>query len=191
MSEENAVQQPDTSTQTENSDTGTQQSEPMIPKSRLDAVIAERNEARSQFADLQKQLAKLESLSGDKSKLEAQLAEMQTSLAEQQTAMERKSLEGEVIAAAASMQFADPKDAIRMLNLSELQADGIGDALNALTESKPYLVRDSQPAKQAKISATNPAQRVPLTKESFKHMSNAEINALYEEGALNDLLGNK
>lgn len=190
MSEENAVQQPETSTQTENSDTG-KQSEPMIPKSRLDAVIAERNEARAQFADLQTQLKKLESLAGDKDKLEAQLAEMQSSLAEQQSAMERKTLEGEVIAAAASMQFTDPKDALRMLNLSELQADGINDALNALTETKPYLLRDSQPAQQAKISATNPAPRTRLTDENLKTMSKEEINRHFANGDLNDLLSGK
>jgi hypothetical protein len=140
---------------------------------------------------MQKQLKSLEKAAGDKESLEGKLAEMQQQLADAQAANERRELEGNVIAAAASQRFRDPKDALRLLDVTRLAPDGIDEALSALVERKPYLVEQAtnNSPTAPKISANNPAPRGPLTKDTLKQMTPAQINALFDEGALDDVLG--
>lgn len=62
---------------------------------------------------------------------------------------------------AAMMGFADPMDAYRMVTLENVQIDengeaqGIDDLLKALSESKPYLLRQTT---TGQIGATNPGR---------------------------------
>lgn len=82
--------------------------------------------------------------------------------AEKQAALQRASemvLRSSIITEAAALNFADPNDAYVLLDKSDLiveegKVEGLSDALKALAESKPYMIRaDKNPPK---LGAANP-----------------------------------
>lgn len=105
------------------------------------------------------------------------------------------------IRAAAAKKLADPRDALRFLDLEqfevgsdgEVDADEIADAIEDLISSKPYLA--AAPAKPrfqgtgdggAARKAGRPKQ---LTDRDLKNMSAEQIVKAQDEGKLDDLLG--
>jgi hypothetical protein len=75
-------------------------------------------------------------------------------------------LRSAVVSAAAKLGFADPMDAFNLLDKSALKQDGgkvvgLDDALKALSEAKPYLVR-----RGAAVAPANPSKQPPGVTES-------------------------
>ena len=72
---------------------------------------------------------------------------------------QQQAIRTQVVTAAARMNFADPEDALRMLDQSALEVDDAGNidgldaALTALAKAKPYLIKSTT----GTISPTNPA----------------------------------
>ncbi|MEV4858932.1 hypothetical protein [Streptomyces ossamyceticus] len=104
------------------------------------------------------------------------------------------------IRAAAAKKLADPRDALRFLDLEqfevdeegEVDADEIAEAINDLIKSKPYLAAQGRQRFQgtgdggAARKAGRPKQ---LTERDLKNMSAEAIVKAQEEGKLDDLLG--
>lgn len=104
------------------------------------------------------------------------------------------------IRAAAAKKLADPRDALRFLDLEqfevddegEVDAEEIADAIEALIKDKPYLAAQSRQRFQgtgdggAARKAGRPKQ---LTERDLKNMSAEQIVKAQEEGKLDDLLG--
>lgn len=74
-------------------------------------------------------------------------------------------IRAEVVAKATTLNFNDPSDAYRMLDLATIKVaedgkfEGIDEQLKALAEAKPYLLRAQQeqsPTPTPKLGATNP-----------------------------------
>lgn len=104
------------------------------------------------------------------------------------------------IRAAAAKKLADPRDALRFLDLDqfevdeegEVDAEEITDAIEQLIKDKPYLAAQSRQRFQgsgdggAQRKAGRPKQ---LTERDLKNMSAEQIVKAQEEGKLDDLLG--
>lgn len=104
------------------------------------------------------------------------------------------------IRAAAAKKLADPRDALRFLDLEqfevdeegEVDAEEIADAIDDLIKSKPYLAAQGRQRFQgtgdggAARKAGRPKQ---LTERDLKNMSAEAIVKAQEEGKLDDLLG--
>ncbi|MFM9815207.1 hypothetical protein ACKI16_42875 [Streptomyces scabiei] len=104
------------------------------------------------------------------------------------------------IRAAAAKKLADPRDALRFLDLEqfevddegEVDAEEIADAIETLIKNKPYLAAQSRQRFQgtgdggAARKAGRPKQ---LTERDLKNMSAEQIVKAQEEGKLDDLLG--
>ncbi|QFR00725.1 hypothetical protein F9278_36210 [Streptomyces phaeolivaceus] len=105
------------------------------------------------------------------------------------------------IRAAAAKKLADPRDALRFLDLGqfevddegEVDAEEIADAIETLIKDKPYLAAaTAKPRFQgsgdggAARKAGRPKQ---LTERDLKNMSAEQIVKAQEEGKLDDLLG--
>ncbi|WNZ11634.1 hypothetical protein [Streptomyces sp. 11x1] len=98
------------------------------------------------------------------------------------------------IRAAAAKKLADPRDALRFLDLEqfEVDADEIAEAIEDLIKSKPYLAAaPARPRFQgtgdggAARKAGRPKQ---LTERDLKNMSAEQIVKAQDEGKLDDLL---
>jgi flagellar biosynthesis GTPase FlhF len=116
--------------------------------------------ANRESAQRRKRLEELEAL--EKQREEAELSEMeklQKQIAEQKSEIERVQKEAlqvrvksAVIAKASEMGFYDPEDAFNLVDRSKFEitdegkVDGVSEALEALKESKPYMIKKARPA---------------------------------------------
>lgn len=73
-------------------------------------------------------------------KLQAQNKELQEKAQKAAESAKEQARNAEVIRLAATLGFADPKDAIKFVD-SETEVDGLEDALKELAEKKPYLLK--------------------------------------------------
>lgn len=138
----------------------------------LDAHIAERlKREREKYADydtLKTRAAKLQEIEDAQKSAEQKLQEQLTTLQQQteKAQADRRAavLRSAIVAAAAKADMTDPADAYSLLDLSKIElkdddtATGVDEAIKALIETKPYLVKTA-PGRQAPTptSPTNPA----------------------------------
>lgn len=115
-------------------------------KKALDAMKAERNKARDEARDLKARFEALEAKVAGKEAEFTAAQETQRVKDEALSAANERILKAEIRAAAAQ-KLADPKDALRFLNLSDFEVDSDGEAdasqiakaIDDLIASKPYL----------------------------------------------------
>lgn len=152
----------------------------------VDALLGEIKKLRNENAKWRTSLRKMEAQQEEKQRAEmTELERLKADLKaaeEARTRAEQERLQtlvrSQVVAAASRLDFADPSDAFRMLDVSTLEVDdsgrvqGLDAALQELAKSKPYLVKRNTPA----YSPTNPTGGAP-------GMSDADI--------LNDIYGPK
>lgn len=101
---------------------------------------------------------------------------------------QQQALRTQVVTAAARMNFADPEDALRMLDQSTLEVDdagnidGLDDALSALVKAKPYLIKTTT----GTISPTNPAggKQPTSAEEKRQRLFGQQKPALLEGGGV-------
>lgn len=146
---------------------------------------------REKRKELERQLAKNDKGGGDDAVAKATAAA---------TAKANTRILKAEIRAAAAKKLADPRDALRFLDLEqfevdeegEVDAEEIADAIETLIKSKPYLAAQSRQRFQgtgdggAARKAGRPKQ---LTERDLKNMSAEQIVKAQEEGKLDDLLG--
>ena len=158
----------------------------MIPKSRLDEVIIERDNAKKDHADVLKQLGALQKETGDVQSLKDKIQELQdnakeaekTHAAEIQTLKINNAVDSALIGAKAL----NAKAVKALLNLdgAELDADGsvkgLSDQITALQKSDSYLFGSSAPAmKGAKVGESgNEDGDKGMTIDKFRKMSPSE-----------------
>ncbi len=114
------------------------------------------------FEDAEKQRQEAEL--SEKEKLEKRLAEAQREREQTLTRAQERITASEIRAAAADLGFADPQDAARLLDRSELEFDEDGTPKNArallekLAKAKPYLLKQQagQQTQRTSGGATNP-----------------------------------
>lgn len=170
-------------------------------KKAIDAMKAERNEARAAHKQAMAELEALKAAAEGREK-------------EHQAELERKKLKDEAIAeanqrvlkaevrAAAAGKLADPADALKFIDLSSFEvtedgtvdAAGIADAIDVLLKDKPYL--SAQGGKRFEGEADGGPRNVggqlrQLTQSDLERMSPQEINDARKAGQLNQLLGVK
>ena len=170
-------------------------------KKALDAMKAERNNARKQAREVREELERLRSEAALKDKpaeeqaLEAARAEAR---AEAAGKANERILRSE-LRAAATGKLADPSDAALYINLTdfdvgddgEVDSDALGDAIDDLLTRKPHLgaaplKRFEGSGDQGASRATKPSQ---LTGTDLANMSPAEINKARRDGRLETVLG--
>lgn len=100
-----------------------------------------------------------EKLSDQFAATQAQLAELQDQNARLAQEASEARLRSDIVAQATAMDFVDPMDAWRLIDVASIEVDddgqptGIEEKLKAIAENKPYLLRQ---APQGKLSPTNP-----------------------------------
>lgn len=173
-------------------------------KQALDRMKQERNQFKAQARESAKALAdikaEVELLKNGGKEDSAAKAIREAEAAANSKANERI-LKAELKAAAAG-KLADPADVYKFIDLSEFEvgsdgdvdADAIGEAIEDLLKSKPYL--GAATAKRFQGSADGGARKEPakpsqLSREDLKGMSPEAINSARAAGRLNDLLGIK
>lgn len=115
-------------------------------KKALDAMKSERNAARREARDLKRRIADLEARASD-GKDETDPDAIKAEARRQALAEANERILRSEVKAAAAGKFADPGDALRLLDLSEFEVDEdgtideeqIADAIDALLTAKPYL----------------------------------------------------
>lgn len=145
-------------------------------------------------ASLRKRLREVESVL--KAREEAELSEQErqarrlAELEEKYTNAEQRLRESalhlSVSSEATRLNVVDPDAAVKLIDTSTLeydeernQWDGIEDALTALVEERPWLIKAATPAPPKESSPANPARRrTRLTREALAKMTDAEISAL-------------
>ncbi|MFD5297214.1 hypothetical protein ACFWJU_18645 [Streptomyces mutabilis] len=166
-------------------------------KKALDSMKDKWKSEREKRRQLERQLADKDQGDGDDTA--AQAAAAATAKANQRI------LKAEVRAAAAG-KLADPRDALRLLDLDqfevsddgEVDADEIADAIEDLVKAKPYLAAQGGTTKRFQGTADSGARKgtgrpAQLTEADVKRLSaagkHAEILKAREEGRLADYLG--
>lgn len=131
-------------------------------------ALAEYNELKkAQMTAEERMQAELE-----EARQKAQQAETARRAAEQ--AAQERLVQAELIAEAATLGFADPRDAVTLISASDLKFDegsgrltNAGDVVKALAEKKPYLLKQTQrgtpgptnPSRDAKQGRTDDDRR--------------------------------
>lgn len=162
--------------------------EKTFTQTEVDALIKERlGRETKKYADYDAVKGELKRLKETGQTTEDTLRQQITELSDKMTAAEARAtanlIKSSVVAAAARLDFNDPADAYRLLDLQALEVTddgvvkGLEQALQKLLADKPYLRKQAG----TKTSATNPAGASTLTLEQIKRMSPAEINARWDD----------
>jgi hypothetical protein len=167
-------------------------------KKALDAMKAERNEAKKQARELSDRLAALEAKLNGKEAEHQAAQEAQRIQDEALAKANERILKAEVRAAAAG-KLSDPADALRFLDLSEFEvgSDGevdgesVASAIDSLIKSKPYLSAQGKRFEgTADGGARNDANTVSqLTQSDMDRMSPEQIAEAESKGQFDRLLG--
>ena len=158
----------------------------MIPKTRLDEVIAERDAAKKDHADVLKQLGVLQKETGDVQSLKDKIQELQdnakkaekTHAAEMQTLKINNAVETALLGAKALNTTA--VKALLKLEGAELAEDGtvkgLSDQITALQKSDAYLFGSSTPTMKGATNGEsgNEDGDKSMTIEKFRKMSPSE-----------------
>lgn len=160
----------------------------MIPKSRLDEVIAERDSAKKDHAEVLKQLGALQKANGDAEDLKAQIKKLQDDAteAEKTHAAEIKALKvnNAVESALMGAKALNVKAVMALLNLENAELDGDGtvkglaEQIKTLqtAEDSKFLFGSSTPSmKGAKVGESSDGDESDgMTMEKFRKMSPAD-----------------
>lgn len=160
----------------------------MIPKSRLDEVIAERDNAKKDHADVLKQLGALQKETGDVQSLKDKIAELETAAKESEKThtaeIQAMKINNAVDTALIGAKALNAKAVKALLNLEKAELDdegnvkGLADQIKALqtAEDSKFLFGSSAPnMKGAKIGESgNEDGDKGMTLEKFRKMSPAE-----------------
>lgn len=168
-------------------------------KQALDRMKADRNKYRDDLKALQDQFAALKAQAEGKEAEHTAAVEAQRVKDEALSAANQRILKAEVRAQAAG-KLADPKDALRFIDLSEFEVDSDGEvdgdkiaaAITDLVKTKPYLAAQGKRFQgDADGGARNDDRKTQLTRDDLSRMTPEQIAQAKKEGRLNDLLGVK
>ena len=170
-------------------------------KKALDAMKAERNEAKAEAKRVADEFAALKAqVEGRQAEHEALQKAREVETAALAKANERI-LKAEIKAASAG-KLADPLDALKFLDLGQFEVGDDGDvdsgaiaaAIGALIADKPYLAAHGGGRFQGSADggtrndATKPVQ---LTRDDMTRMTPEQIDEAHNKGQFDDLLGAK
>jgi len=147
--------------------------EPGVGIQDLESAMTELKRVRAEAAARRREAAELAAKL--KTIEDAQLSEtekLRRELEESRRAAQdaaRVMLDAKLLVAASKLGFADPHDALALVDRSEIGADGEGidDALSAVLKAKPYLRAQAQSA--PKQAAGNPAGGAAARLDDSKH----------------------
>ncbi|HET8535959.1 MAG TPA: hypothetical protein VFL73_02150 [Solirubrobacteraceae bacterium] len=168
-------------------------------KQALDRMKADRNKYRDDLKALQDQFAALKAQAEGKEAEHTAAVEAQRVKDEALSVANQRILKAEVRAQAAG-KLADPKDALRFIDLSEFEVDSDGEvdgdkiaaAITDLVKTKPYLAAQGKRFQgDADGGARNDDRKTQLTRDDLSRMTPEQIAQAKKEGRLNDLLGVK
>jgi hypothetical protein len=168
-------------------------------KQALDRMKADRNAAKAEAKRVAEEFAAYKAQAeGKQAEYEQQQKDREVETAALKRADERI-LKAEVRAQAAG-KLADPKDALRFIDLSEFEVDSDGEvdgdkiaaAIADLIKTKPYLAAQGKRFQgDADGGARNDDRKTQLTRDDLSRMTPEQIAQAKKEGRLNDLLGVK
>lgn len=158
---------------------------PMVPKRRLDEVIAERNRYKEQVEERDSQLAGLKTGAKDNEVLKAQIADLQAKN-KQATEDHEKQLKDQrfgfaVERAVAKADARNVKAVVALLDASKISLDGenllgFDEQVAALKESDPYLFGVELKGRVPEGTGKPPqAQENPWKKETWNLTKQGEI----------------
>lgn len=159
--------------------------DPMVPKRRLDEVIAERNRYKEQVEERDSQLADLKTWAKDNEVLKAQIADLQAKN-KQATEDYEKQLKDQRFAfaverAVAKADARNVKAVVALLDASKISLDGenllgFDEQIAALKKSDPYLFGVDLKGRMPEGTGKPPqAQENPWKKETFNLTKQGEL----------------
>jgi hypothetical protein len=131
-----------------------------LTQDQFDAIIADRLEReRKKYSDydtLKTRAAKLQEIEDAQKTAEQKqierIQQLEAQAAQALTARREADLKSVLVSAASKAGFVDPMDAYAMLDKSKIKigddgtVEGVEDAIKALVEAKPYLIKAPEPA---------------------------------------------
>jgi hypothetical protein len=170
----------------------------------LDRIVRDRlARQKAQFSDYEDLKARAEKLNEleqeQKSELEKaneRAAQLEKQAQEASARAQEALLRSAVVAEAARKNVVDPDAALALLDRTALEFDSdgvptnIGDAIDALLESKPYLAGKQRSPGPADLGARGSAGN-QLTRDDLKNMTPEAILKAQNEGLLDNVMGRK
>ena len=152
---------------------------PMIPKSRLDEVIGQRNELKTQISELAGQLEGATKASKSKEDYESKIQELLSNNEEMTNNYQRTQLENAIKMKAISEKARDINDLGKFLDYDNLSlgedgnVKGLDEQLASLKEQKSYLFETDAPARNQQ--ALNPsdsggATAIQSERDKYNHL---------------------
>jgi hypothetical protein len=165
-----------------------QQEERRFTQADVERLITERlSRETKKYADYDKTKAELKRLQearkSDVDRLQETVSDLTAKFTEAESRARANLVKSAVVAAAARLDFNDPQDAFRLLDVGGLEVEddgsvkGLDGTLQKLLSEKPYLRKQAV----SKTSPTNPATAAALTMDQIKTMSPAEINSRWDD----------
>lgn len=163
--------------------------EPEAPD--IKALLKDRDNARRELIQSQKELERLQKAAreredaerSDLEKATARIRELEEAEAARERVARDAAIHVAVVSAAARLGFADPEDALRLMDAEAVElVDGkprdIDRLLSEILKAKPYL---KAAAKPADFGQGDRGRQATLTLEQVKAMKTDEINARWDE----------
>lgn len=170
-------------------------------KKALDAVRAERNAAKKEARELRQKLADREAADAakDKPAEEQALDQARREAAAEATAKANERILRSDVKAAAAGKLKNPELAVKLLDMSQFEADASGDfdseqindAIAELLRTDPYLAATANTTQFDSARGRKPAGVTQLTNEDLNSMSSEQILKARKEGRLDTLLGRR
>lgn len=158
-----------------------------VPKSRLDEVVGQKHQFKTQADELAKQLEELKKAAKGNEDLTKQIEELQKQNVDWQAKYQGTALESAVKFAAVKEKARDAGDVLPFIDKSKLKlgddgtVSGLDEQLKGLKESKPYLFDNGKPV--VPPNPGNPSHQPTgaiYTKDQLGKMSPADINANWD-----------
>lgn len=161
----------------------------------LDRKMSRENQSlRKRLRDAEQKVKEFEEAQmSEQERQEARLKEMEQKYSAAESRLRDSSLSMAVTNEAIRYEVVDPEAVVKLIDRSSLEYDtdtnqwnGVDEAVAALIEDKPYLVKKADapppPPKPTDAAPANPARRrTRLTREALAKMTQAEIAALSKE----------
>jgi hypothetical protein len=157
----------------------------------IDRKLARENQVlRKRAKEAEAKVREFEEASlSEKERQERRLQELEESNRQYEARLRESSLSLAVASEAGRLNIIDPKVALKLLDSSSVEWDpdtnshvGVAEAMEALIDEHPYIVRAEPKPAAPKDAPANPSRRrTRLTREALSNMTDAEIMALPKE----------
>lgn len=158
-----------------------------VPKSRLDEVIAQRNEQKGQLAEMNAQMESFKKAAGGNDDLTKKINELQEKLTQSNEAIKQISVDAGIKVEALKAKARDAQDIIQFIDRGKIEVGedgtirGLAEQIGDLQSKKPYLFEGQKTEVPPQIDQSTTGR---VDYKNLEEMSMDEYAKAFKEGKI-------